>query len=190
MPIAFIEEDFEFYDVNDVLIPMEEALRNPSRAEFVKVRFRYDKGIFNFIYRKFRRVQEGHVCPLRSSISIVTRARRLGIKPDEPLGQFKGKNGRIYRIRGTHMQQALQQACREAYPDANHQLRRNIHCLMSHCMRVSAAVALQNAGCTEEEIAFRLRWNSDCVKIYLRDCYKNIGRMTEHAVTGAYTVIA
>ncbi len=61
---------------------------------------------------------------------------------------------------------------------------------MSHCMRVAAAVALQNAGVSHEDIAFCLCWNSNCVKLYLRDCYKVIGEMTLFAVLGVYVTIS
>ena len=61
---------------------------------------------------------------------------------------------------------------------------------MSHCMRVAAAVALQNADVSQEDITFRLRSSSNPVKLYLRDCCKVIGEMTLFAVLGAYVTIS
>jgi hypothetical protein len=57
---------------------------------------------------------------------------------------------------------------------------------MSHSLRVTAAVALNNAGVSLDDIAFCLRWNSDAVKLYIRDCYRMINNLTCKALAGAY----
>ena len=152
--------------------------------------FLVSKGTFNFVYRKFRQSASGYLCPVRAVVSILRRANALKLGFSEPLGRFLGANHRQYFVTGRVMQMALQQACRDAYPDLNHHMRRNIHCIMSHCMHVAAAVALQNAGCSIDDIAYRLRWNSDSIKLYLRDCYRFIGQMTEQAVQGAYITLS
>ena len=53
-----------------------------------------------------------------------------------------------------------------------------------------AAVALSNAGLTEDAIAFRLRWNSDAVRLYLRECFQQIGDITMKAIQGAYETVS
>ena len=58
--------------------------------------------------------------------------------------------------------------------------------MMSHSLPVTAAVALNNAGVSLDDIAFRLRWNSEAVKLYIRDCYRTIGDLTCKALAGAY----
>ena len=63
-----------------------------------------------------------------------------------------------------------------------------VHYVTLYAHRSSSGHA--NAGCTHEEIAFRQRWNSDCIKLYLHDCYKMIGAMMSLAVTGAYVTIS
>jgi hypothetical protein len=68
-------------------------------------------------------------------------------------------------VRGRHMQAFMNCCCILAHPDANHHLRRQIKCLMAHCLRVTAAVALFNSGEDEHMIAFRHRWNSDAVHL-------------------------
>jgi hypothetical protein len=55
------------------------------------------------------------------------------------------------------------------HPEPNLHLRRYIKCLTSHCLRVTAAVALFNSGEKDDMIAFCLHWNLDTVHIYLRD---------------------
>ena len=74
---------------------------------------------------------------------------------------------------------------RAAHPDPKHYLRIHIKRLVSHSNRVTAAVALYNAGVKIEDIAFRLRWNSDAVRFYLRDCFRTVGELTERVVNGA-----
>jgi hypothetical protein len=58
----------------------------------------------------------------------------------------------------------LKRICVVAYPDPDHYMRKHIDCLVSHSMRVTACVALDAAGMTHEEIAFRLRWSVASVR--------------------------
>lgn len=48
----------------------------------------------------------------------------------------------------------MRQAVVEAYPDPNHYLRLNIKRIDAHSNRVTAAVALSNAGMSIDDIAF------------------------------------
>ena len=86
----------------------------------------------------------------------------------EPLGFFVAQNGRRYNILGAHVKQYLAEACFLAHPDENHYLRIHINTLVAHSFRVTAAVAL-HTGVPIDVITVRLRWNSDAVKVYLRD---------------------
>ena len=87
------------------------------------------------------------------------------------------------------IQQFMQQACKLAYPDPAHYLRIRIDRLMTHSLRVTAAVALHNAGVSLDDITFRLRWNSDAVRLYIRDCNRTIDELTSCAIAGAYADI-
>ena len=187
-PCAFVADDFEFYTVDHLRISHAEALQDLSLAEFVHVTFRYDKSSHNFIRRKFKRYRGHHLCPVKTVLSMVRRyyVRAPAISPDAPLGMFVGRNKRVYSIRGHHVQGFMKRACERAYPDPNHYMRIHIDRLMSHSLRVMAAVALDNAGVDLDDIVFRLRWNSDAVKAYLRECHKFIGDLTEKAIIGAY----
>ena len=90
----------------------------------------------------------------------------------EPLGFFVAQNGRRYNILGAHVKQFLAEACFLAHPDENHYLRIHINKLVAHSFRVTAAVALHNAGVPIDVITVGLRWNSDAVKVDLRDSEK------------------
>jgi hypothetical protein len=104
----------------------------------------------------------------------------------EPLGMFRNATGRRWTVRGRHVQAFMKRCCILAHPDPAHHLRCHIKCLMAHCLQVTTAVALFNSGESEDLIAFRLRWNSDAVRIYLRDCYRSIGTLTSRALHGAF----
>ena len=186
-PFAFVEADFTFYDKNRRRVTFEIALS--GAAEEIHIRFRYDKSKENFTIRKFRRMHGCFLCPVKSGLSIVQRARRLRVPPDEPLGIFRRDSSGAYAfLKSTHIVSILRRACVQAHPDPQHYLRIHVKRLVSHSNRVTAAVALYNAGVPVEDISFRLRWNSDAVKFYLRDCYRTIGHLTERALVGALMV--
>jgi hypothetical protein len=187
-PIAFLASDFKFYSSAKILLTHSEVCADPHRAAYVSVRFRYDKSKFNFIYRQFRRLQESHLCPVAATVRIVRRALfgKLLDHRSKPLGMFRGKNGQRYTIRGHHVAKFLKEACTRAHPDPNHYMRLHIDQLMSHCIRVTAAVLLSNAGVSIDDIAFRLRWNSDAVKLYIRDNDRLVDELTARVVAGAF----
>ena len=185
-PMAFITEDFLLYDKKWRLISHRTALRHPKRVKFVEVRFRYDKSPENFVFRKFKRMHS-FFCLVDAVLSILARHYSDQYRrPGEPLGFFINRNGQRRAIKGEHVQEYLQDACRRAHPDSNHYLRQHIHCLMSHCFRVTAAVALFNAGVSISDIAWRLRWSKKSVEKYLRDCARIINELSFKAMDGAY----
>lgn len=188
-PIAFVAEDFTFYDAKFRQCQQCDVVGGAIQPAYVHIRFRYDKSKFNFIFRKFRRISGNHVCPVKASLSILHRAKQLGshIGVVSPLAYYWHSDERRAKpVTGNDMKSVMQAACRLAHPDASHYLRLHIDNIMSHSLRVTAAVALHNAGVSIDDISFRLRWNSDAVKLYLRDCWRLVGPVTEQAVSGAY----
>jgi hypothetical protein len=99
---------------------------------------------------------------------------------------FLAANNQRCTVGSKHIQEFMQRACKIAHPDPSHYLQIHINRLMSHSLRVTAAVALNNAGVSLDDIAFCLRWNSDAVKLYIRDCYRMINNLTCKALAGAY----
>jgi hypothetical protein len=57
---------------------------------------------------------------------------------------------------------------------------------MAHCLRVTAAVLLSNAGVPVDDISFRLRWNSDAVFLYIRDNDRLVDDLTARVIAGAF----
>lgn len=188
MPLSFVRGDFVFLDVAQRHIADEVAVARPGLVTQVKVRFRYDKSPNNFVHRTYNRTNQ-ILCAVDATISITKRAMALNrnyVSGKEPLVMFRAASGARWTVRGGQIKRFMERCCIIAHPDPNHHLRLHIKCLMAHCLRVTAAVALFNCGETEELIAFRLRWNSDAVRIYLRDCYRSIGSLTERALKGAF----
>ena len=176
----------ELFDETLKRVDHATARRFPHTVEFVDVRFRYDKSKNNFTIKRFRRVTPPF-CLVRGVLSILDRhysdtARRDG----EPLGFFIAENGQRYNIQGVHVKRFLAEACFMAHPDVNHYLRLHSDKLVAHSLRVTAAVALHNAGVPIDVITVRLRWNSDAVKVYLRDSKFLARTLSFKAMHGAF----
>jgi hypothetical protein len=189
--LAFVRGDFTFLDSGNHCIDDYTAVQLPHTIAQVWIRFRYDKSPNNFVYRMYNRTKY-FLCAVEATLSLTRRAMALHrdfAKGREPLVMFLDGNGRRWTVRGRHMQKFMTRCCILAHPDPNHHLHRNIKCLMAHCLRVTAAVALFNSGKNEHMIAFRLHWNSDAVLIYLRDCYTSIRTLTSRALQGAFSDI-
>jgi hypothetical protein len=84
----------------------------------------------------------------------------------------------------------LRAACVHTYPDPAHYLRQHIDRLVAHSTRVTAAVALRAMGWTIPSIAVRLRWKTESVETYLRECFQDIGAMTVNAIQGCMILTA
>jgi hypothetical protein len=128
------------------------------------------------------------LCPVKSVIMILLRAELLGIPPDFPIGAFRGPKdgiGEYSFLQAKHVTEVMRAACIEAYPDPQHYMRLHIHLIHSHSNRITAAVAMYNAKVPIPIIAVRLRWSVPSVKFYLRDCFMQVGELTEQALKGA-----
>jgi hypothetical protein len=186
-PVAFIEEDFVLLDCRSHVIPTTmSTLREGNRLiKELHIRFRFDKSPQNFTIRKFTR-GSGFLCPIDAIVSILIRAKILGVPKREPLGVFRiSPAGRYTYIRSQDIIDDIRTACELAYPDPSHFLRVNISRLVAHSNRVTAAVALYNAGFSIEKIADRLRWSPVSVKHYIRECSQAVGKLTEATIVGA-----
>jgi hypothetical protein len=189
--LAFIREDFSYFDSSGRLLSQSALLVDPEPASSLHVTFRYDKSSTNHSVRKYTRITDSFLCPLARSLSILRRAHALGVPSGYPLGVFRrDDSGEFLFIDGNDVQYVMRAACTAAYPDASHYMRINISRLVSHSNRVTAAVALRAAGLSIEDIAHRLRWKAASVETYLRECYQSIGDVTQKAITGAADLAA
>ena len=188
-PLAFRADDFTFYTSSLSTIP-HNSLWNPKHnTTYVHIRFRYDKSKNNFTLRKFKFSGHDILCPVSAAKSILLRARQLGVPPNEPIGvhrfiDTKHKLRRYTYLRSTDIIKIMRKACREAFPP-EHFLHQNVHLLVAHSTRVTAAVALYNSGLSIAAIAYRLRWSEPSVTHYIREATTKIESLTEDAIAGA-----
>jgi hypothetical protein len=184
-PIAFVRDDFKFYDSSLHLLDHKRPKVTTTRAAFVHIRWRFDKSKFNFTVKQYQRQHGTPLCPVKRATSIIGCAMRLETPClDAPLGVLTGANQKVYTIRGPHLLTFMHTACTWAYPDPSPYYRINISLFQPNSLRITACVALDNAKVPHEDIAFRLRWNSDAIKAYLRDGVKHIGDRTAKMVVG------
>ena len=190
-PIAFVASDFTFFSADSRRITLKEILENPNLAHELHVRFRYDKSGRNFTIRKFRR-GKGLLCPIDAAISILLRAAALKVPPGHPIGVHHNPRSKsatkVVLLQSAEVIKVMRSVCLEAYPDKNHYYNINYMAIDAHSARVTAAVALSQAGIDKADIAFRLRWKPESVDHYLRDCNRTIGDLTKAAVLGAMNI--
>jgi hypothetical protein len=79
----------------------------------------------------------------------------------------------------------MRYACTIAYPDIRHYMRQNVDHLVAHSNRVTACLALHQAGVNKEEIAHRLRWQTPSVCFYIRESNSKLRNLTQRAVARA-----
>jgi hypothetical protein len=189
--LAFVKEDFLYFDANGCLLNQVSLLSNPAPVTDLHICFRYDKSATNHSIRKYTLIPDSFLCPVTRSLSILRRAHALGVPSGYPIGVFRSDDsGAFHFLTGKDIQQVMQTACLGAYPDATHYLRIHIKRLVSHSNRVTAAVALRAAGLSIPDIAYRLRWKAESVETYLRECYQSIGDVTQKAIAGAAQIAA
>lgn len=184
--LAFILEDFTFYNARRVRLSITAVVHDQSLAMEIHVHFYFDKASDNFVICKFGRVSNTFLCPVRRAASIVSRAVSLGVPPHFPIGVYRNdSSGSFHFLDGNIIQNTMHAACIIAYPDPNHYMRIHLDRLVTHSNRVTACVALKNAGVDIDDIAFRVCWSPESICFYTRDCFKTIGPFTEMAIIGA-----
>ena len=186
-PIAFIRQDFTFYDVGEVMIPSREVYdaHLQGKVAYLEICFRYDKSKNNFTIRKYARTGHPFLDPVDAAVSIIHRADLLQVPDNEPIGVLAGTRYPYLFLRDKHVCEEMRNACVHAHPDPNHYLRQRLKCIAPHSNRVTAAVCLKLGGAQNDDIAFQLRWHPTSVPIYLRHCFKKVGEQLKVAICGA-----
>ncbi|MGH3054150.1 MAG: hypothetical protein ACRDL7_04130, partial [Gaiellaceae bacterium] len=114
-PIAFLREDFTFYNKGRCQLQSVEIMER--EAQEVHIRFRYDKSKENFTIRKFSRVHGHYLCPVKAAISIRRRADDLHVPASHPVGVYRVDAAEGYRfLRDLNIIKVMKYACVQAYP--------------------------------------------------------------------------
>ena len=165
-PLAFLAEDFTFYDKSQVTIPWSKA----QHAAYVAIRFRYTKGVHIFTKRMFSNIYPSPFCPVAAAFRAVRRWATIAPGQNTPvfcyLSAFFSKKASY--LADFHITSALRTAVTKVYPSERHILRSNINAISAHSLRVFACLCLRQSGWDEDTISYQLRWNSDAIKHYIR----------------------
>jgi hypothetical protein len=150
---AFIANDYIFYDEKKHVVKdlNEDSLQ---QAHFVKITWRIQKKRQNGqsitlaaeIYRP-------KICPVRSAMRLVLRAKQLNQSGDMPVAVYKTKKGKVIYLTGNKIAELLLKAVKEVWPDTtSDELKR----YSTHSLRVWACVLLNEAGKLPDYIKKRL----------------------------------
>ena len=172
-PLAFVPDDVSFLDASLHFIPPELAI---SKAEFVRIRFKFDKGgTGNLSCRTFKRFppEKSTFCPLLAATRALARWRSHNLSPLTPLFCYT-QNGSACFLQDTTVTKHLRDAAILAYPNPSHIYRRRLADVRTHSLRVSACLILVTAGLPTPAIEYRLRWASDAWKVYVRESLTHI----------------
>jgi hypothetical protein len=165
-PIAFIPEDFSFFSCTHLEVEYTRA----HRASYIRIRFRFTKGVRSFTFRLFAAVPASPFCPVQAAERVVRRWHAIAPGPNTPLfcflPTFLARKPSF--LSDKHMTAALRQAVRLTYPDKAHLIHQRIQAVSAHSLRVFACLCLKLAGWDEDAIAHQLRWNSSAIKFYIR----------------------
>lgn len=176
-PVAFVAADFTFYTADLTLIPHDRLMsyRRRGLVRYLQLRWRFDKSANNFVLRRYEFTDDPIFNPVDAAVNIVYRARLLHVPVHEPLGVWKNPTGRVpYRfLRAATITKVMRLAVVQAYPDPKHYYRINIHLVVTHCVRVTAAVLMKLGGAGNDEIAHAERWHPTSVPTYLRDGFES-----------------
>ena len=187
LPLAFLISDFKFYDRQHREIHHSEIWDRYLKGDvrLVEITWRYDKSPTNFSVRRYLATGHPIFDPLAAAVCIVHRAVLLNVPLHEPMGVWS-PNGRTYKfLKDTDVAFVMRAAVVGAYPDPAHYMRQHIHQIVPHSNRVTAAVSLKQGGASNDDIAYRLRWNPKSVPTYLRDCFGAVNADLAKALNGS-----
>ena len=165
LPIAFTTADLALYTRKRIQITSP----NLASAFYLTIRFRYTKGVHNFVHRTYASLPGSPLCPISAATRLLTRHHLLQMKSHDPLMCFLPARPRSAPcfLRDTHVTSGLRAAVVDTYPDEKHICRVHIAAISSRSIRVFACLCLRQAGWDLDSISHHLRWSSDAVKYYI-----------------------
>jgi hypothetical protein len=105
-------------------------------------------------------------CVVTRTLSMIKRAKNLGQSDNLPLAVYRDKNGKTVYLTAKDLTDYIRNVARSVHPTMPESEIMKFSC---HSIRVWACVLLHEAGKDGEYIKKRLRWLSECYRVYLRD---------------------
>ena len=105
-------------------------------------------------------------CIVHAILSMKTRARNLGQPDHLPLAVYRDKNGKKVYLTSRALTNYIRDVAKAVHPTLSKKELMKFSC---HSIRVWACVLLHEAGKKGDYIKKRLRWLSECYRVYLRD---------------------
>ncbi len=163
---AFIANDFIFYNKNKRVVKdlNKESLQQDC---FVKITSHIQKNRQNGQSITLAAESDRpEICPVRSAMQLVLRARWLNQPDDMPIVVYKTKKGKVIYLTGNKIAELLQKAVKKVWPDTTPD---KLKWYSTHSLRVWACILLDEAGKLPDYIKKRLCWLGDSFRMYLRD---------------------
>ena len=165
---AFLLSDFVFLDRNERVVHLTPET-DVSCINYVRITWRWQKNRNNNEKRTFgRNRQDPLFCGVSAAIRIALRAARLGVPAHEPIGVFRRDNGTGLRhfIKDSAVNRHLRAAASVVFGSTDEEF---LKLWSTHSVRVTACNLLHREKFPDSYIQERLRWKSDCFRMYLRD---------------------
>jgi hypothetical protein len=151
---AFVASDFIFYDGKKHIVKIldEDSFQ---QVRLVKITWRIQKNLqIGQAITLSAEVDRPEICPVRSAMHLVLRARRLNQPDDMPLGVYKMKKGKSIYLTGIKITELLRKAVKSVHPDTTSE---DLKQYSAHSLRGWACVLLAEAGKLSDYIKKRLR---------------------------------
>jgi integrase len=97
---------------------------------------------------------------------MIKRAHTLGQPSNLPLCVYRGKGGKLAYLTASAITKFLRRVAKKVHLGIS---KTDLNKISAHSLRVWAACLLHEAGQSGDYIKKRLRWLSECYRIYLRD---------------------
>ncbi len=105
-------------------------------------------------------------CVPSAVIHMIKRARALDQPSNLPLCVYRGKGGKLVYLTANVVTNFLRKVAKKVHTGIS---KADLAKISAHSLRVWAACLLHEAGQSGDYIKKRIRWLSECYRIYLRD---------------------
>lgn len=146
---------------------MDDFLQRKAAVEKMKIHWKFQKNRRNNEPVTHTRSEtDPDFCIVERTLSMIERARKLGQPDHLPLCVYRDAKGQMKYLTSTDLTNYIREVARAVHPNMPKSEWMKFSC---HSIRVWACVLLSESGRNGDYIKKRLRWLSDCYRIYLRD---------------------